>query len=331
MTERKSAREKTENKVASLLASMVLSHEGEPVWTKPWVFSGYDCSIEGVPYKGRNRVITQIARACFGYKSHVWLTFSKIRNLEGKRYDSSRKSWVKDDSAPKIHLKKGSKGIPCVHYNFYEKKENGEVVLDKNGKPVMICNLSSFYVYNADCIENFDSTPFEPSVNKSGIDILSCDRAAEALLSSYPNPPSVVYGMDQAAYSPDLDKVFMPAAEQFSTVPAFASTLAHELGHSTGHKSRLARKSLLEKGEHHYSMDELVAEFTSAMLLGEIGITSDEETKQSAEYLSYWMGRIGKDPKILYDAIGLAVRATDYVMGRTASVTEETEDDKAIA
>ena len=64
-----------------------------------------------------------------------------------------------------------------------------------------------------------------------------------------------------------------PAA--FESAAGYYATLFHELGHSTGHPQRLARKGVTDPvkfGSHRYSHEELVAEMTSAFLCGHAGI-----------------------------------------------------------
>ncbi|HVN43680.1 MAG TPA: ArdC-like ssDNA-binding domain-containing protein, partial [Steroidobacteraceae bacterium] len=52
---------------------------------------------------------------------------------------------------------------------------------------------------------------------------------------------SVRHGGDFACYSPGPDVVTMPRPEAFSSADAYSATACHELGHWTGHTSRLAR------------------------------------------------------------------------------------------
>jgi antirestriction protein ArdC len=55
----------------------------------------------------------------------------------------------------------------------------------------------------------------------------------------------------------------------FLSSEEYYSTLFHELGHATGHVSRLNRESLTKIagfGTHEYSKEELVAEMTAAFL-----------------------------------------------------------------
>ena len=89
----------------------------------------------------------------------------------------------------------------------------------------------------------------------------------------------------------------------------------HELAHSTGHKGRLARKSLMDAsyfGSHSYSHEELVAEMTSVFVCARAGISST--LNNSAAYLKHWLGQIKEDPRILITSAQAAQKASDWVM-----------------
>ena len=106
---------------------------------------------------------------------------------------------------------------------------------------------------------------------------------------------------------------------QFEKLAEFYSCLFHELGHSTGHESRLNRKGITELngfGSHEYSKEELVAEFTATFLCGVAGIER-QTLDNSAAYIRGWTERL-KDQNnrkwVVWPA-GQAQRAADYVRG----------------
>ncbi|MGC3992042.1 MAG: zincin-like metallopeptidase domain-containing protein [Chthoniobacteraceae bacterium] len=84
----------------------------------------------------------------------------------------------------------------------------------------------------------------------------------------------------------------MPDRGHFTSEEAYYSTLFHELSHSTGHQSRLARKSLMEAkgidamGELRkvYAEEELVAEMAASFLNAHAGIL-EAGFENSASYL----------------------------------------------
>ena len=91
----------------------------------------------------------------------------------------------------------------------------------------------------------------------------------------------------------------------------------HELGHSTGHNSRLNRKGITELngfGSHSYANEELVAEMCAAMLCGSVGI-ENRTIENSASYIDGWRKRISKDVKLIVMAAAQAQKAADCIQG----------------
>ena len=97
----------------------------------------------------------------------------------------------------------------------------------------------------------------------------------------------------------------------------YYGTLFHELTHSTGHKSRLARKGIVDAdasfGDDKYGREELVAEMGAAFLCGHAGI--DNTLDNSAAYLAGWLKIIKGDPKLVIQAAGAAQKAADLILG----------------
>ena len=82
-----------------------------------------------------------------------------------------------------------------------------------------------------------------------------------SIVRSMPHPPAFVQE-GQACYRPSIDTVGMPALSAFHSAEEYYSTLFHELTHSTGHPTRLAREGILKHnpfGSEDYSKEELVA------------------------------------------------------------------------
>src|SRR5438067_1008586 len=82
--------------------------------------------------------------------------------------------------------------------------------------------------------------------------------AAQAIVDGY-HGPEIRHGGDVACYSPVDDVLTMPSQDLFGELDEYYSTLFHELGHSTGHASRLGRDMANTFGSHAYGREELVA------------------------------------------------------------------------
>ena len=103
-----------------------------------------------------------------------------------------------------------------------------------------------------------------------------------------PVPADIRLGGDRAFYSPGADYIQLPHPNVFNTEDGFVATKAHELGHWSGHASRLAREFGKRFGDKAYSFEELVAEQVSARICYELGLPADLH-ESHASYVSHWM------------------------------------------
>ena len=140
------------------------------------------------------------------------------------------------------------------------------------------------------------------------------NQAAESIVRGYVNKPTITeHETNRAFYRPSDDTVDIPLRGQFTDSDAFYDVLFHELGHSTGHASRLNRDVANTYGHHAYSKEELVAEMTSAFLCQSAGINST--MPNHGAYIEGWLSALNKDRKMLVWAAGKAQAAADYILG----------------
>jgi antirestriction protein ArdC len=86
----------------------------------------------------------------------------------------------------------------------------------------------------------------------------------------------------------------------------------HELGHWTGHRSRLDRDLRSRFGGRAYAAEELVAELCAAFLCAEFSIDGD---LRHAGYIASWIGLLKADPRSFFTACSKAQAAADYLRG----------------
>ena len=132
-----------------------------------------------------------------------------------------------------------------------------------------------------------------------------------------PNPPKITHDGTQAAYSPKLDAISLPPMDSFESAEGYHATLFHELSHSTGHPTRLDRDTLTGLapfGSPVYSREELVAEFGSAFLCGNAGI-SPATLDNQASYIESWRKVLKADTKLVVQAASAGQKAADCVLG----------------
>lgn len=293
------------------VTDLIIEHleRGVVPWRCPWNRRvGRPCSFQtGRAYRGINAILL----GCRCAPSPWWMTFRQAIERGG-------------------HVRKGERGATIVKYGIFDPKaeqerEGSERPSRRRGY------LRTFTVFNAAQIEGIafpeaPECPRLPAENRI--------EAAEAIARQMPQRPVIHEGRGtRALYRQSSDEVEMPLFESFESAEAYHLTLFHELGHATGHASRLNRTTLTthdEFGGPVYSQEELVAEMTAAFLGMEADIVRDTH-EQSAAYLSNWLAALKAKyhRRWIVQAASQASRAADFILGRNAGddTQEETDTD----
>jgi antirestriction protein ArdC len=161
-------------------------------------------------------------------------------------------------------------------------------------------------VFNLDQIENLPETITGSQVMAPNPE----QRIAEAEDFVMVTLADVRHGEGQAYYRPSADFVMMPDFVTFKSADHYYATLFHELGHWTGHESRLARDLQNRFGSEAYAAEELVAELASAFLCAEFGFDSDI---RHAGYIQNWIALLKKDERAFFTAASAAQKAADHL------------------
>lgn len=117
----------------------------------------------------------------------------------------------------------------------------------------------------------------------------------------------------RAYYDPATDYLSLPTRDMYPDPNRFYSTCWHEAGHATGHSSRLDRPTENKFGSPGYAQEELVAEFTAAIMGNVFGIETGLAA-HNRDYLANWHQAVKKDPMILWDAAGAAHKAAKWLV-----------------
>ena len=117
---------------------------------------------------------------------------------------------------------------------------------------------------------------------------------------------------DKAFYAPVQDQIYLPLKEQFRSPGAYYATALHELGHWTGHESRLDREMMNQYGTPAYAREELRAEISSLMMTREFGVPHDPG--QHAAYVGGWVQVLESDPTEILRASRDAAKIKDFLM-----------------
>lgn len=257
---------------------------GTAPWRKPWSRSGGipRNAITGRPYHGINAFLL----LCLPYSKARFLTYKQAQAAGGT-------------------VRKGEKGAPVVFWNWIESDKKAS-----DGEAKKIPFLKYFTVFNiAQCegLELDDETKPETAAHDP-------IPAAQGVIDR--TGASVHHGGFRAFYEPGADRITMPEMSAFETPEAYYQTAFHELGHWTGHKSRLHREGITAFaafGSAVYSREELIAEMTASFLCAKVGIYPDLEN--SASYLAGWIKALRGDSKLAVRAAGAASKAADFVLG----------------
>jgi len=227
------------------------------------------------------------------FPTGLWVTKGQMKELGGWFRKGEKPTWL---WRPFVVTKEGT---------------------DKEGNPTEdhFTRFTVFPVWNVAQCRDLDESKLwknPDAVERNNDPLKSCEN----IVAGYPKPPTLRRG--EPSYAPVRDTVYMPTRKDFVGSEAYYSTLFHELGHSTGHKSRLNRpgvQSVERFGSASYSREELVAEFTSTLLCGEAGIALSVIDNQAA-YLRGWLKALKDDPKLLAEAAAAAQKSADHILAR---------------
>jgi putative DNA primase/helicase len=148
------------------------------------------------------------------------------------------------------------------------------------------------YVFNAEQIEG---VPPAPSRECPWNPLEKAEQLIEAA-----NPELHHAAGDRAYYRPSTDSIHLPLKEQFSSAENYYSTLLHEVGHWTGHATRLSRDLSDPFGSIGYAREELRAEIASMIIGSELGIGYDPD--QHAAYAASWIQILENQPLEIFRA-----------------------------
>lgn len=136
------------------------------------------------------------------------------------------------------------------------------------------------------------------------------EPTVEALIKASGIPFRI--GGDRAFYAPAEDYVQVPPPQAYFEPINWHRTALHELGHATGHRSRLNRDQDGSYGTKKYAFEELVAELSAAFGCASLGIVP---TVRHADYIGSWLEILREDNRAIVRAASQASKAADYLLG----------------
>jgi antirestriction protein ArdC len=204
------------------------------------------------------------------------------------------------------HVRKGERGTRVYFVKQLKVRDKDK---DDDTATRVVPMLREYTVFNVDQCEELPErilapcpvTPRNSDERNATIDEFLAHTGA-----------NIQEGFGEAYYRVGADVISLPRFEAFKGAAHFYSTAFHELGHWTGHKSRLARDLRHRFGERAYAAEELVAELCSAFLCAEFSIDGD---LRHAGYIQNWIGLLKADSRAFFTACSKAQAAADFLRG----------------
>lgn len=261
--------------------------EGVIPWQQPWASPEGQLSLStGKAYRGINPFLLGVTAMSRGYENPYWLTYKQAQQRGGQ-------------------VRKGEKATTIMFWK--------RVVAEEDGEDRSFMVAKTFSVFNAEQCDNVAT----PEWQRTGrLDFRPIEKA-ETIVANMPNAPKIHDGGSAAYYRPGTDSVHMPDRDRFVSADSYYQTLFHELGHATGHKSRLNREGVtgtVKFGSGQYGREELIAEF-SAAFVGNVAGLDLTTIDRSAGYIESWKKTIRATPKMVVQAASKAQAAADYIRG----------------
>lgn len=304
-----------------------LIEQGKLIWQCPIQIDEQVRNTTGHCYRGVNVVNLMTDMLLHGWKTPVFITTTELKKrkipfkqYKGQGVESVILRWVPIKFERDARDKDG------------EKTDEKEVVTIKRLKFVgVVWNIELF----PELLQEHEAT----QETRQPIDVHETSQQVVDTYLQQSYAPSLkharvlsVRGFVSGAYSPKDHEVLMSLKDDFKNTEGYYHTLFHEVAHSTGHRSILARKGIVEKnnfGSHEYSQEELVAEFCAAFLCAECGIMDMNTEQNTAAYLQSWAAALKKDKGMLTKAISKAQDAFYLVTKKTRPELQAQEQHQA--
>jgi antirestriction protein ArdC len=268
-------------------------------WVRPWKSAGdgqglpYNATT-GRPYSGINILLLWSAIMERGFVRPAWLTYRQAQAVGGQ-------------------VRKGERGTMVVFAKRFTPDAEKERAAANDEDPRSIPFLRSYTVFNIDQCEGL---PPEMRATRGDIAEAAIEPDVKAIIAASGVPFRI--GGDAAYYAPSGDYVVVPTPEAFHAPIDWHRTALHELGHATGHPTRLNRDMTGGFGSEAYAREELVAEMCAAFCCATLGI---QPTVRHADYLASWLDVVKSDNRAIIKAASQASKAADWILAlRPASV-----------
>jgi antirestriction protein ArdC len=265
---------------------------GRVPWVQPW---GTTAAPLAMPknaatdrqYSGINVLLLWGAVVQHGYPCQSWLTFRQALSLGG-------------------NVMKGEHGTTIVYADRFIPDDEKKRAQETGEEPHAIPFLKRYTVFNAAQCEGL---PDDVAIAAPPPPPDMIEPRVEALIKA--TDIDFRIGGNRAFYVPAHDYVQVPPPQTYYEPINWHRTALHELGHATGHCSRLDRDLSGGFGTRKYAFEELIAEMNAAFCCASLGI---EPTVRHADYIGSWLEVLREDNRAIVRAASQASKAAEWLL-----------------
>ncbi|RUV21104.1 zincin-like metallopeptidase domain-containing protein [Mesorhizobium sp. M7A.F.Ca.MR.245.00.0.0] len=276
---------------------------GRIPWVQPWGTAAAKAPL-AMPenasthrrYSGINILILWGAVIEHGFTGQSWLTFRQALGLGG-------------------NVRNGEHGTTIVYADRFVPDDERNRARESGHEAQPVPFLKRFTVFNADQCENLpeDVAAVAPPPLPGMI-----EPQAEALIRA--TGADFRIGGSRAFYSPASDFVQVPPPAAYFEPINWHRTAFHELGHWSGHSSRLGRDMTGCFGSKSYAREELVAEMAGAFVCASLAIVPPV---RHADYIGSWLAVLREDNRAIVRAASAASKAAEFILGFQPGVDQQ--------
>lgn len=285
--------------------------KGQLPWQKSWdgkigtaIAIRPQNAVTGEPYhKGNAMYLSTVGKKIDGGKDPRFCTFAAAKE----------QGW---------YVRKGEHGFAIVRGFWADKDKNG-LPLAKEDQHWTKTYSTVFHASQFYMIKDNEKVPipvYEPK--RVGYTHEETIQMAEDILGK---SQAKIFNdqADEAFYRPFTDDIHLPPREAFPKLEQYYSVALHELGHWTGHESRLNRNIENGFGSVEYAKEELRAEMASVYLSMETGLPFDPTNH--AAYTQSWLKTLKDDKNEFFKAAKDAEAIAEYVLDLAREKTLDKE------
>lgn len=267
---------------------------GRVPWVQPWGMSAAKAPL-GLPknaatsrnYSGINILILWGAVMQHGFPAQSWLTFRQALSLGG-------------------NVMKGERGTTVVYADRFIPDDEKKRARETGEEAQAIPFLKRFTVFN---VAQCEGLPEEVQAVAPPTPPGLIEPKVEALIKA--TGIDFRIGGDRAYFDVLNNFVHVPPPQAFFEPINWHRTALHEVGHASGHHSRLARDLGGSFGSKRYFVEEVVAEISAAYTCAAMGIVP---TVRHSDYIGAWIDTMREDSRVIVRAASQASKAADWIL-----------------